>query len=521
MIQDSEPELRLTERNRLTLCIAMAVLAATVVIALFMWEGRKGFYLTDEGFLWYGAQRVLLGEIPIRDFMAYDPGRYYWAAGFMSIWGDNGVLTLRISVAIFQALGLFVGLFLIVGSSPRNRLLYAFPSAVTLAAWMFPYHKIFDISVSIFLTGALAFLARNPTRSSHFAAGVCVGLAAVLGCNHGVYGAAASLALMALLSIRRTTEPGLVTGALYWGAGVVVGFVPTLFMALMVPGFAMAYWERINFILNKTESLAVPVPWPWQVDFTAMSFGKALREVLIGTGFVAILVFGFLSIIWAVRQKLRGMQVPPVLVAAAFLALPYAHHAYSRAQAWHLSQGLFPLIIGCLVLLATRSAIVKWPLSITLCIVSVWGTLVYHPGWQCRDGKDCVAVDVSGDTLEMPSRTASDVNLLKDLAARYASDGRSFVVTPFWPGAYALLEGKSPTWEIYALHPRSTDFQLREIERIKQANPAFVLIINTPLDGRDELRFRNTHSEISNYIEKEFHWVDGETNEADYLLFTD
>jgi hypothetical protein len=243
--------------------------------------------------------------------------------------------------------------------------------------------------------------------------------------------------------------------------------------------------------------------------------------MLIGVCFIAVVVFGLVSIVWVIWQRLQNRQVPPALVAAAFLALPYAHHAYSRAQAWHLAQGIFPLIIGCLVFLAAKPAILKWVLSVTLCVASVWATLVYHSGWQCREGKECVEVDVSGDILEMPPRTASDVRLLKDLAAKYASDGRSFVVTPFWPGAYALLERKSPMWEIYALRPRSTEFQLREIERIKLANPGFVLVTDFPLDGRDELRFRNTHPEIYRYIEEEFQRVDGETNEPDYLLFTD
>ena len=196
------------------------------------------------------------------------------------------------------------------------------------------------------------------------------------------------------------------------------------------------------------------------------------------------------------------------------------HHAFARAHAWHLAQGIFPLIIGCLVFLAAKPAIVKWPLSVALCVASVWVTHVYHPGWQCRAGKDCEKVEVSGDLLDMPSSTASDVRLLKDLVAKYASDGRSYVVTPFWPGAYALLEGKSPMWEIYALRPRTTDFQLREIERIRRADPAFVLVIDTPLDGRDDLRFRNTHSEVYNFMEEEFQRVDGETNQPDYLLFT-
>jgi len=307
---------------------------------------------------------------------------------------------------------------------------------------------------------------------------------------------------------------------LYWAAGVIVGFAPTLFMALLVPGFAAAYWERIFLAFGGHTDLAVPIAWPWQVDFAAVSFGKALREVLIGVCFIAIIAFGVLSSVWAVWQKLRNRLVPPVLVAAAFMALPYAHHVFSRAHVWHLAQGIFPLLIGCMVLLAAKPAIVKWPLSLALCVASVWATLVYHPGWQCREGKQCMKVEVAGDTLEMPSNTASDVRLLSDLAARYAPEGRSFVVTPYWPGAYALLERKSPMWEIYALRARSTEFQLREIERIKLANPGFVLVIDVPLDGRDELRFRNTHSEISSFIEEEFQRVDGETHEPDYLLFT-
>lgn len=492
-----------TQKNNYILIKAL-VISCLVVFILFLWQGNKGFNLWDEGFLWYGVQRVLLGEVPIRDFMAYDPGRYYWSAALVSIFGDNGIMSLRAAVAVFQALGLFVGLLLVAQSEKTKGqidIIFWLMIAATLVVWMFPRHKLFDISISILLIGVLNYLVNKPTSRRYLIAGACLGLVAVFGRNHGVYGAISSLGIIAWLSIKNNSGPSFMKAVVLWGTGIVIGFLPVILMALLIPGFAIAFWESVRFLFeHKSTNLPLPIPWPWTVNFAAPSVGDAARGVLIGLFFIGTLIFAGLSIFWVVYCKFKGKPVPPTLVASAFLAFPYAHYAFARADVGHLAHGVFPLLIGCLVLLASARLRIKWPLAVALCGASFWVMHVFHPGWQCRASKQCIDVEIADETLQIDPGTANDIALLRQLAVQFAPNGQAFIATPFWPGAYAMLERKSPMWEIYALFSRSESFEQKEIERIKASRPGFAFIFDFPLDGRDELRFKNTHPLINQYI---------------------
>jgi len=500
------------------LSFQILALATFIVFALFIWQGSNGFDLSDEGYLWYGAKRVMLGEVPIRDFMSYDPGRYYWSAALMSLYGDNGILALRGAVAIFQMMGLFIGLLLIARVVKKQNFLYLLLSAVTLIVWMHPRHKLFDISLSILLIGVLTFLIQNPTSRRYFYVGVCVGLIAIFGRNHGIYGVAGSLGVMAWLNIKRTEGTNLIKGFALWAAGVAFGYMPVLFMILLAPDFAGAFWESIRFLFEiEATNLPRPIPWPWRVDFASVPIGVAIRQVFIGLFYIATVIFGVLSIVWVVWQKIQNKNVPPALVAATFMALPYAQYAYSRAGIVHLAQGIFPLLVGCLVLLATQHAKIKWPLAIMLCVASLWVMPVFHPGWQCQINKQCVSIEISRSNLQIDSQTASKIGILWNLALQYTSDNQSFIAVPFLPGAYALLDRKSPMWEIFPVWPRSQAFEQAEIKRIKTAMPGFAFVLDYPLDGRDELRFRNTHPLIHQYILDHFEELASLPNSAFHI----
>lgn len=498
--------------------LQLLTLAAVVVFALFAWQGNKGLNLWDEGFLWYGAQRVMHGDVPNRDFMSYDPGRYYWSAGFMHLCGNDGIMTMRLAAAVFQTLGLFFALWLIAQSTDRRDWGFLLLSAITIAVWMFPRHKLFDSSLSIFLIWAIAFLVRSPIGRIYFLTGVCVGLAAVFGRNHATYGMAGSLLAMLWLQTKRQEGPGTIRAFQLWVSGVVVGMTPLLAMAVLIPGYAKAYWEVTMWLTEtKSTNLPLPVPWPWRVASGTLG-PVSISNILTSLFFLSLLIFGVLSLVTLAWKKLRAETVSPGLAAAAFLSLPYAHYAFSRADVGHLALGIMPFLIGCLVLFADKSAKLKWPLVSLLCASSLISVFPNHPGWQCLVSKQWVKTEISGNMLIVDPGTASDVELLRKLESKYAPNGQNILITPFWPGAYALLKRKSPMWEIYALWPRPQAFEQAEIKRIKAAQPQLAFVIDVPLDSREELRFRNTHPLIWQYISDNFVKIPESPN-PDYLIF--
>ncbi len=509
--------------NDRALFLQAMLLAVAAVLALFLWQGNKGLDWSDEGYLWYGAQRVMLGELPIRDFQSYDPGRYYWSAGIMRLLGDNGILAQRGAAAAFQALGLFIAMLLVLRRVRGPWPPLALMALVTLLVWMFPRHNYFDITVSIALVGALAFLIQNPTARRYLLAGVVVGLAAFFGRNHGVYGVMGSLGVLVWLALgpwnTSNSGPGLPRGGALWSLGVVLGYLPMLAMLALVPEYVQPFWESILFLFEvNTTNLTLPVPWPWTIPTDTYTTVDYLRRVFAGVYFMALLTFPLLGIPWVSWRRLKGRSTPPALTAAVFMALPYAHYAFSRADIPHLALSVFPLLIGCLVLAARGKARFGYPLAAVLCLTSVLVMFPTQPGWKCLEGR-CQEVLAGDEVLYLRSRDAERVALFERLVREYAPDGRPFVVLPYWPTCYALFDRKSPTWEIGAIMPRQPGFERAEILRIEVACPGFVLLQDIAVDGQEALLFENTHPLFSEYLKKNFRLIRGVTGDPDLKLF--
>lgn len=480
--------------------------AVVIAVSWFLWQGRFDFNLWDEGHLWYGAQRVLAGEVPILDFRAYDPGRYYWSAAWMALWKNDGILALRASTILFLIPGLWAGLRLIPQSKKHGSYLFFILSALILSVWLYPRHKLFDISICLMLTASLAGVISKPSSKRCFLYGFVNGLAFFFGRNHGAYGVAGGVLAAGYLAIISNVRSGWVKRTVCWGCGITVGGVPFVLLFLLVPGFFTSFRESLLFSGNTI--LPVPVPWPWTVGFESIPTGTAVQDVLVGLWFIALIllsVSGLVSLFFFGRKKI----IPSALAAAVLMAPFYAFHAFSRADISHLAQGIFPLLLCILIGLSLLPGWWKWAGVLCLFTISLMVMLPVQPGGQGRRDSSWVECDIGGDLLRVPRSVASDVDMLKRLIQTYAPGGRSFVVVPYWPGAYALTRCKAPMYDVYPLFKRTEEFQRQEIDRIRQSDPGFAVVMDFALDQMETRRFRNTNPLIEEYIRAHFERVDG------------
>src|SRR5262245_53981274 len=186
-----------TEERRLPWSsrIVLVALAVLVPATYHLWLGREHLNLADEGYLWYGVQRTIAGEVPLRDFQAYDPGRYHWCALLAPLVGD-GIVGVRAAVAIFAAFGLAAGLA-VLARAVRHPAALALGGLV-LGLWFFPRHKLFEPATALIVAWGAVRALEAPTLRRHLVAGLVIGLAGYVGRNHALYGAVGCGAALAL-----------------------------------------------------------------------------------------------------------------------------------------------------------------------------------------------------------------------------------------------------------------------------------------------------------------------------------
>ncbi len=493
--------------------IKVILLSSSLVIISFLLQYNIGLNLADEGYLWYGAIQTASGSVPIRDFQSYDPGRYYWSAFWMLLFG-KGIIALRISLAIFQAIGLTFGLLAL------RRVIRSWPSlcvaALILLMWMIPMHKIFELSLAMMSVYFAVRLIENPSLSRYFVSGIFVGMTAVFGRNHGFYNLLAFSSLMLFIRFKFHTA-GLIKNAAAWIGGILLGYSPIPIMILIVPHLFSAFWESFAFLLRRgSTNMPLPIPWPWRPDYAQLPVAESIIAFTTGLFFLLLPLFFAFIIIYLLISPAEQLKKKPLLIASAAIGVFYMHYAFARADVGHLAQGITPMLIAIPAFLFTlnvnhRKILCSVGLAILLVMSSIAAgtqSWFYQKSIAAGTTESFVRIDIINDKLWVPSSKAKYINSLKMLNSSLIRPKEGILFVPWQPTMYAVLQRKSPLRELCFFDKSPESRQKEMIKELEQKKVNWVILDNTALDGREEFRFSNTHKLLWRYFKEHFDWSD-------------
>jgi hypothetical protein len=511
-------------RARVLLAAGLAALLAWLNHALF---GDLNLNLRDEGYLWYGVRAVLAGDVPLRDFQAYDPGRYYWSAALSPVLGD-GLLGVRAASATFQVLGLTAGL-LVASRVVRHPAALAL-LALALLLWMFPRHKLYESSLTMIGTWGVLRLLEAPTARRHVALGVLCGLAACLGRNHGLYLGLSALATTVLLA--RTCGARALAGRLgALAGGTLVGYAPLLGMMLLVDGFARGFVEATALLLAQGANLPTPYPWPWRVALDAPVLPLRLSQAAIAVAFLLPVLVYPAAVIATLRTRASARaegtsDARRVLLACLLVGVPYVHHFAVRSDLSHLAQAAHPLwlaLVALPVLCGARARLARGVAWGLLLVLTAGMTVGRHPAiterWR-EVQAELVEHDVGGgETVRIRSTLDRHLTRVEGMIEHFVGEDDVLFIAPTSPTFYPLLGKASPSWWIYFLWPASEELQRAVVAELEEAGVDWAMIVDKSFDADDRFAFRETNPLVWAHLEEAFQRVQHPVVPPNYVLF--
>jgi hypothetical protein len=497
-----------TGANQRSILMAVSVICSILWVS---WVSHYGFDMADEGYYWYGSQRMLHGGMPMRDYLSYDIGRYAWGALFMHLAGDDGIVGARLSAALFQLLTISLGVWLVLRTMGDRFSLVVTAVTVVLTTvllnlWVHPYYKSFDYGAGILVIAMLALMVTSLTVRAWFIAGLLLGVIAIIGRNHGVYGAFSAFLFVLFIGVKLRDMRLLVKLLLAFVAGVVVGFSPTFALALLVDGFAQAFITTLrDLIQSGSANIGLPIPWPWVAVKDQYGTLYFLMKILQGFAFIALLAAPVAALAHLARRPYSAFTcMDKFLLALACTGLGYAHYAFSRSDLTHLSHSIAPalLIILCFGIMVGRPMIASlFLLCMSVLVLAPEKPYLAHILLQ----KKLSTISVNNVPLRVFSIDAMRFNAAEHAFSESPSARSSFLALPNAPGLHAMNKTDMKIWEIYALSKRPAAFEAAEIERLQTAPPEMILLSDDPLDFQDELRYSKMHPLTYQWILQHYH----------------
>lgn len=458
--------------------LAVAVYATALLLALHL---HFDFNLEDEGFLWHGAQQVLSGAAPSRDFRAYEPGRYYWTAWIFALIGSDNNSSARLACALFggityAAVTTYLHFLNEEGKTPRTAKRISLIGLTTaLCVWTFPYYRVFDTAAAaITFATCVFFLRSKKSTSAPFLAGCLNGLIFFIGRNHALYALISLITCTAITSIqtrdvwqRTARKIGLIALGMATTAGLLF-----LIQELARPGSLAGSLESwISLIKLNTTNMKTN--WPWSQADLGMPPSQLEGHLVVAI--VVCVTFGIAigGGTWTLTRAIQGRRTSNTMVATVATTLGYLHCVNSRPDLVHIATSFIPVIVGAFTWAAEKRSRLSSLVMILMTYCTARSALREQVAYQClTKPSNCTTVNIS---VEENRFSKSD----PARAYRYLSEAignQKFLAIPAYTSLYAIKRRKAPGWAFYEVWPSDRETQLKRIEEIKQIDPKTVVV---------------------------------------------
>ncbi|MGQ0542154.1 MAG: hypothetical protein ACT4O9_09945 [Blastocatellia bacterium] len=454
-----------------------------------------------------GAERVLAGEIPYRDFWTmYAPGHFYALAFVYYIFGTH-LWVETVSATVVVAAG-GCAIFLLARKCGGTRTLSGICSLVFLAALFntgyIKYFGSYPITILLVLA-ILNFLVdyfENGRRAVLFWAGLTAG--AVLVFKHDVGGYTVISSVLGLAAYHlvkrrnaneRETWPSVISAFVIYGAAAALLSIPVYFYFAMVAGSDMLrdllIFPLTDFPFSRPETYPGLIP-------RAIRGGSNLKTLVNFCNYLVfnipylLLILGTISAVFAFRKRKHYEFALIVMFSSAFLFHYNAAHVQINTHIISLS--IYSSLLAVVLFTISKDFIgfasSKLPRMAGIGFACMWlAALLAAPAYNIymKSGVETAVLTLPKvDGLRIESDEAAYLSALSSLVDKYVSQDETIYIGLNRHDAlligdtrlYFILNRPSAT-KYHELHPAITDttpVQIEMIEEIRNKNVRMLVL---------------------------------------------
>jgi hypothetical protein len=498
--------------------VTILLIVSIFFIGIFYAPDLKfGLNMGDEGYLWHGTLQTINKKIPIKDFRAYDPGRYYWMTIWCLVFGKS-LLSLRLAQLVTQVLTLLLCMILI--HTVTQNIFETSLLSLCIVPWLIPRHKQIDFLFSILTPFIILSLFPDPNYSSCLLLGIYLCLCYLFGLNHGLY---ASLSLVLIFLLLELSGFSLINYEDFLGVitGIFIGFMPIVIGFILSPKLRSNYWQnKILKVLDRGQAnLRLPLPWIWNKKTTQLNNLSTPHKIFIKILFTSMpLVYGMTILVFLLSNDMDSSLRNNMILSCC--GLTYFHHASSRTDVNHIAQAVLAYLL--LLIAYSQTTLWAWFVLIPFIYLSFYNAYWKNILWPkyLLNPKEYSKLKINSVEITIPKSQKNYIKEVSELVNKYSHDNSFVVFLPTILTFYPLLKRQPAIYDIFCVYPAREKQQDIMIEEIKSKNTEFILINNNPVDGRNDLKFSNTHPKVWRFLTNNFNSITTEKVPNQHFAFT-